>query len=90
MPPGGVEGEIWRRPVRIHMGAAAGYLAGTSGCLNDGALGRGLDPVVERLEPLPSDRGLERIVDDAPLNGALARKGMRIKALRQAPAAPLR
>ena len=47
MPPGGVEGEVWRRPVRIDMGAAAGYLAGTSGCLDDGALGRGLDPVVE-------------------------------------------
>ena len=29
------------------MGAAAGYLAGTPGCLDDGALGRGLDPVVE-------------------------------------------
>ena len=26
-------------------------------------------------EPLPSDRSFERIVYDAPLNGALARKG---------------
>ena len=47
MPPSGVEGKVWRRPVRIHMGAAAGYLAGTPGCLDDGALGRGLDLVVE-------------------------------------------
>jgi hypothetical protein len=45
MPPGGVESKVWRRPVRIDMGAAARYLAGTAGCLDDGALGRGLDPV---------------------------------------------
>jgi len=47
MPPGGVKGEIRRRAVRIDMGAAARYLASTAGCLDDGALGRGLDPVVE-------------------------------------------
>ena len=42
-------------------------------------------------EPLPSDRSFERIVYDAPLNGARSRaKGMRIKALRQAPAASSR
>ena len=45
--PSGVQSEVWRRPVRIHMGATAGYLAGTPGCLDDGALGRCLDPVVD-------------------------------------------
>jgi len=57
------------------MGAAAGHLAGTPGRLEDRALGRGLDRFVESLEPLPGDRCLERIVDDAPFNGALARIG---------------
>ena len=47
VPPSGVEGEIRRRPVRIDMGAAAGHLAGTPGRLDDRALGRGLDLVVE-------------------------------------------
>ena len=47
MPPDGVEGKVWRRAVRIDMGATAGYLAGTAGSLDDSALGRGLDPVVE-------------------------------------------
>ena len=32
MPPSGVEGEVWCRPVRIRMGAATGYLAGSRGC----------------------------------------------------------
>ena len=47
MPPDGVEGKVRRRPVRIYMGAAAGYPAGTPGCLDDGVLGSGFDPVVE-------------------------------------------
>ena len=75
--------------VRIDMGAAAGYLAGTPGCLDDGALGRGLDPVVDELEPLPSDRSFGRIVYDAPLNGALARKGHANKGIAPGGGAPL-
>src|SRR5262245_34722845 len=47
MPSGGLEGEIRRRPVRIDMGAAAGHLAGTPSCLDDGTLGRGFDLVVK-------------------------------------------
>src|SRR4029077_10537511 len=72
---GGVEGEIRRRPVRIDMGAAAGHLAGASRGRDGGALGRGLDLVVERLEALPGDRALERIVDDATRDRALAPVG---------------
>ena len=47
VPPGGVEGEVWRWPVRIDMGAAAGHLASPSDCLGDGALGRGFYLLVE-------------------------------------------
>src|SRR4249920_3254274 len=66
---GGVEGEIRRRPVRVDVGNAAGDLSGTPGRLDNRTLGRGLDLVVEGLEPLPGDGGLERIVDDAALHG---------------------
>ncbi len=47
MPPSGMEGKIWRRPVRIDMGATAGYLAGTPSRLQNRALRRGFDLVVE-------------------------------------------
>ena len=47
LSPGGMKSEIWRRAVRIDMGAATGDLAGTPSCVDDSALGRGLDLVVK-------------------------------------------
>src|SRR5207249_4993814 len=71
--PGRMEGEIGRGPVRIDVREPAGDLALLPGRVPDRLLGRRLDAVVEGLEALPGDRRLERIVDDAALDRALAR-----------------
>ena len=75
MPAERMEREIGRGAVGIDMGEAARDLARRAGGLQDGALRRRLDGVVERLEPLPGDRGLERIVDDPGGRQKLARIG---------------
>ena len=56
--------EIGCGAVRIDMGEAACDLPGPAGRAFDGRFGRGLYMVVERLESLPRDRGLECVVDD--------------------------
>src|SRR5262245_36397644 len=52
-----MEREVGGRPVGIDVGAAASDLPGLPGRILDGARGRVLDAVVERLEPVPGDRG---------------------------------
>src|SRR5439155_24197288 len=70
---GRMEGEIRRRPVRVDVGEAAGDLALLGDRVADRLLGRRLDAVVKALEPLPGERGRERVVDDAAPERALAR-----------------
>src|SRR5581483_7200080 len=60
-----VEGEVGRGAIGIDMGEAAGDLALFAGRFHDGAFGRRLHLVMEVLEPVPGDRRLESVVDDA-------------------------
>src|SRR5271155_4295588 len=57
------------------MSEAASDLPWSPGRLADGRFGRVLDLVVELLEPLPSDRGLEGVGDNPAPDRALAGKG---------------
>src|SRR5215472_425786 len=67
-----VKTEIRCGAVGIDVGEAAGDLAWLAGRLADGALGRGLDLVVERLEALPGNGGLEGVADDRARHHAFA------------------
>src|SRR3984893_11819633 len=73
--PERMEREVARRAVRIDLGAAPGVLAGPAGRVFDRARGRVFDAVVKRLEPVPGDRGLERVVDDGEPDQALDQIG---------------
>ena len=67
----------------------ARHLARPPGDVADRRLGRALDHCVKRLEAVPGDRGLERVVDDA--RGTIVRSrayGIRMNAVRQRPPPP--
>ena len=68
-----VERKIGCGPVRVDMGEAASDLALHAGRFQDGTLGRGFDTVMKAFEPVPSDGGLERIVDEARRRQKFAR-----------------
>src|SRR5215831_10741836 len=71
VPPLCLKREIRRRPIRIAMGKAAGHAALLAGSLETGVLSRRKNRRVKRGEPLPGDRGLEGIGDDAHLHDGL-------------------
>ena len=64
-----VEGVIDRRPVGIDVGEAGRHGSLAAGRLDERVFRRLAHGAVKGLEPVPGDRGLERVVDYAHRHG---------------------
>ena len=67
--------EVWRWPVRIEVGKAAGNGALAAGNFFDGAVGFGFDMPMKRGKAIPGNGGLHRLAHDSAGDSVLPQMG---------------